>query len=276
MYFQTIINGQFFTAEQLAALHRHGYDLDENGRVRLVDFSNPWASAGRLRNEKSFLSVHTEYDQRDIEAARFVLVWGMPAYGSPMPPEFDFTYTTYDQSTYCRECGSNPNQLKPFSMRRAPRTLSKKAFDLWTSTQLFVTNDLYEDIFYPLGVERMDVLLYKDRTPIKGISQLIIKNKIDVEVGDYDVLDVCDSCQTIRYWSPFFGFYKPIEKNFEIALTNQCLGAGRLTFPGIIISQAVYRNILATKAKGFVFSPCRDEWSPDTRIDVLQPNYPQI
>lgn len=275
MYFRTMLDDKFFTAQQLAALRRHGYDVDADNRVQLVKAEHPWTSAGRLRREEAFRCVDTWYDKEDIDAAPYIRVYGMPRYGWPLP-ELDFREYVYAEG-YCLKCGANPIQIRPYEIKRAPRRIHRHAFELWNTYRLMVTNDVYESIFRPLGVDRTEVWKRSDKKPIAEISQLVINQKIDLELQEFDILETCGVCGSIKYdISPFFGFYRPIGADFDIAESKQSFGGGWLSFPAIVISNAVYKKIVAHGVRGFIFQPCRSVWGPDRKIGVLQPNYLSI
>jgi hypothetical protein len=168
-------------------------------------------------------------------------------------------------------------QVNPFEIGRAPRILKKKAFELWNAFKVIVTDDVFEQVFRPRGVGRMDVLLHKDKSPIKGISQLIINKRVDLQLGEYDKLMSCDVCGSVKYnSSPYFGFFKPSSDDFDVAESNQLFGGGRLGLRAVIISSVVYRELRALKVKGLILSPCRENWPQDLKIGVKQPNYPTI
>jgi hypothetical protein len=97
MYFRTMLDDRFFTIEQLAALRRHGYEVDEDLRVELANMEQPWVSAGGLAAEEAFRCVETWYDETDIESARYLKMDAMPGHGWPLP-RFEFQRRAYDKA----------------------------------------------------------------------------------------------------------------------------------------------------------------------------------
>jgi hypothetical protein len=167
-------------------------------------------------------------------------------------PDDDFGYreVTYNTKDYCPECGIGFVQKAPFRLKREI-PWRKKGITLihWVFDEFFVQRDIFEEVFRPLKIDSMPVLL-KSGSVLKSTVQLVIpeyEGKLDMEGREYEI---CETCKRIRYEfirDDFFPSFIDPPPKLDLFKANIYLGTGAQSYKPIIASQALRQTLAKLK-----------------------------
>jgi hypothetical protein len=198
------------------------------------------------------------------EDSASLLVFSSPwANGYPMPDiDNGFMKTTYDDTAYCNVCGMGLVQKEPFRLKTLPKWSGhKKIFSLnWVYDELFIHKEFYESYFKPMGIECMDVLLYRKDIIIEDTVQLIIPESGSSLMIEGYSFEVCKSCGRKRYDLINRGFFPPFKERqsvLNIFKSKEWFGTGANARKYIFINQSIRTELIDLKLKaGYI--PCKE------------------
>jgi hypothetical protein len=207
----------------------------------------------------AMVTISSEFSDYDYSNAHHLM--SLPDWQTQYPqPENSFAYLeeTYDLKNFCSSCGAGAVQKSSFRIQKDIKWGRRKSFILnWVFDEIFVSNNAYEKIFAPIGVDFVPVLLHKTGKVIDDIKQL----KIDVSVFGLKLDNVkferCGNCKRNKY-EPITNGYFP---NFtddsyapRIIKSQEYYGSGKSGSKWIIISQS-FRKILLSEKMNFTYYP---------------------
>jgi hypothetical protein len=234
-----------------------------NGGVAIVyvEEGHPsWAEAsGLMRMWGATMTYTTEFTSAEIAGADYCALRPAHYSGYPQPEEdFGFRNTTYDRQEFCEECGVGLRQVAPFRVRRFPKWGRNAFLKLhWVSDEYFMRTELWRSHLQPLGIPSRVV---EDRkgSPVDGMVQLQVDDRIDLDVDDMGGAVVCKCCNREYFIPVQRGFFpapagKPSAAAFR---SRQYFGTGHNGFNEIIVSSSVAAAIVAGGLKGVTLWPC--------------------
>src|SRR5688500_1485742 len=94
---------------EIEILERYGIRVTDSEFFD-IDESNPhWPEIQQWLSERGsrFNSLRTEFTQREIEQAQWLVLWAVGHYGYPQPDRDHAGYmkATYDLTDHCEKCG---------------------------------------------------------------------------------------------------------------------------------------------------------------------------
>lgn len=141
-------------------------------------------------------SVETVFTRKEVQGSPYCQAFATSHFGHPWP-EDDYLQRVYDLSGYCSACGVGKRQKAPFALTAFPK--GKTIFQTnWVFDEFFVQKDLWEEVFRPIGVNFIPVLLKKSGGESQEFVQLQIDARSDVELAGLDFA-VCSTCARRKY-----------------------------------------------------------------------------
>src|SRR5215831_10817776 len=142
---------------------------------RISEDDPRWPEVRALMEAFQIMDVSwTRFSASELDSARF-LVLGITRHQGYPQPDHDFGYRniTYDCSDFCEACGTGLRQIAPFRFLRPPTWGKKSVLQLnWVFDEYFVKPDVWRDVFKPLGVASLPVLLHKTGEVIDSVVQI--------------------------------------------------------------------------------------------------------
>lgn len=209
----------------------------------------------------AMVTIGSKFSDYDYSNARILNI--VPDWQIQYPqPEDDFAYmeVTYDLKNYCSSCGAGAVQKGPFRIQKDVKWGRRKSFVLnWEFDQLFVSNDAYEKIFAPIGVDFVPVLLHKTGKVIENIKQLKIDTAVCALKLDNFKFEKCANCERLKYEPSSYGYFPSFTDETyapQIIKSQEYVGSGGNAFKWIIVSQS-FRKILLAEKMNFRYCPNR-------------------
>jgi rRNA maturation protein Nop10 len=229
------------------------FDIDEAhpNWLALHKLFEQWGSSDLLR---------TEFWKKEIEAARWLRMLPGWHQGYPQPEDgFGYLRITYNPSDYCPDCGIGAVQKAPFRMQGEPRWGKYHVIQLnWVFDEFFTQPEVWRTTFEPFRIGAMPVVRNKTGQELKTVVQLGIPTvaKSKALLGDHPKA-VCPRCKRAKYLPFVRGRFPPLESfpDENAFRTTEYFGDGARAFRGIIVSDAVYREVVKNKLKGIEFKP---------------------
>lgn len=204
--------------------------------------------------------VRTEFSDRECSAAPFLQMFAGQR-GYPQP-EGDFGYLnlTYDLTDYCSTCGIGATQVAPFRMKGEPKWGKKNVLQMnWVYDEFFVQPSIWEEVFRPLGTDRLAVLDHRSGSELQSVVQLKIGvvAKSELLLDDAYPTETCTACRRKKFLPISRGFFPAFvnDPSFQIGRTQELFGSGASAWNAAIISQTAYKAIRTHKVVGFGFHP---------------------
>ncbi|HNW49884.1 MAG TPA: hypothetical protein PKH79_02305 [Prolixibacteraceae bacterium] len=189
--------------------------------------------------EKEYLSVekfltewnikpfkYPSFSKKELDNATYLSMEGIRDYGYPQPDDdLDYRYQVY--SHICPKCGVAETQVNPFYIKGEPKWGKSKIFSLtWELEKLFVEKEFYLEIFKPLGVEYLPVIIHRSGKVAETVVQLklpVVEEMLDMTGIAYKE---CPVCSKRRYESVVLDFLPGFKKkiDYPIFLSNEFFG----------------------------------------------------
>jgi len=207
----------------------------------------------------------TEFSLDELADAQWLQLVGDWHYGYPQPDENGFGYleATYDLTDWCRECGVGGRQRAPFQMRGEPKWGRRSILQLnWVFDEYLVTPQAWSQVFRPWGVECRAVNNTKG-IELKTVVQLVVSESVGI-VPDGLASERCHRCGRIKYLPVSRGPFPALAERpmQHMARTKEYFGSGGQAFKGVIVSQALARNIRNSVIRGALLRPVRSPVPP--------------
>jgi hypothetical protein len=206
-------------------------------------------------------AVRTEFTRKEIDAARWLQISAWH-HGYPQPNEDVFGYreATYDLTTYCGRCGIGMEQKAPFQVKGEPKWGKKGIMQLvWVYDELFVSPDVWNNVFKMHGVECRSVLNTKS-VELKTVVQLVVEESVAIVTDDLTAeQEACSECGRTKYLPISRGFFPPLAREASEAMvkTKEYFGSGASAHKGLLISQGIARALSAHGVRGASLKPLR-------------------
>jgi hypothetical protein len=205
--------------------------------------------------------VGADFDKADMEAADWLALTGLVAFGYPQPDgTFDFLDVVYDTSHHCKKCGVNRGRQKnPF--RISSDKTKMPGFQLeWIHDEIFVKREVYDDIFLPLGIEFWPVLIHRSGQ----ISEHVVQLDLPECDWDFDLsgtqFEICEECGKKKYQVTPMDFLPPLngEPPNQIFHGREYYGSGGQADRRLFLSQELRQKLMMLKiARWHQFYPLR-------------------
>lgn len=215
----------------------------------------------------SYLSDYPyyEYSIEEIETADYFVLKDWYGCGYPQPDRnFKYESISFDSSKICQGCGCGRIQTNNLRVNK----LSKHGFwgfSAWLFDEIFVSKNVYNEVFAPYGIEKRDVI--KAGKKLEDVFQLIIPvigEPIDLSDRKQEICTVCGETKyTMQHFAyPFFPLHNhPLPGIYK---TKEYFGSGHEAQHVLIISKDIVNKLLKSKdLKKEWLIPCRRE-SDDT------------
>lgn len=218
--------------------------------------------AGLARLYQAVDTTTTKFSSQELSAAKYLGMASSWHHGYPEPSDtFGYLEKTFDQKSYCRNCGIGLVQMEPFRIKRPPTWGAKSILQLnWVFDEYFVRPDVWEEVFKPHGVGCRSVLLDSTSVPVESMVQLDISNMVELKVDDGILDDRCRACGRGKYL-PISrgGCPAPVGPIDAAAFKSfQYFGSGARAYRAVMVSASLYRAIKSAGIKGVDFKPCAE------------------
>ena len=244
----------------------------------------PYYELRKALSKRTFDGPYYEYTDEELLAATYCVFRGGYTSGYPKP-ENSYLEKTFDTGRMCPKCNLGRVQDNPFRVGK----LSKHklwGYCAWEFDPLFVTDDIYDKVFAPYGIQRRP-LLHASGKVVEGMSQLVIPvtdEPLDLYPYRYEI---CPECGRKRYLPgeiikhPYFPLHKhPLP---GIYMTKEVVGQGCQISHYTLVSAEIIRQLLALKVitspSRHLQVPCTPDisqyWAPDDGSDrrYVSPEY---
>lgn len=203
--------------------------------------------------------IGTKFTEEELNSANFLKI-DAGTKGYPLPDrDFGYRKVSCDLSSYCEDCGIGLNQNAPYRIKGEPKWGKSHVFALeWVFDAFFVPPHIWEIVFRPFGIGKVDVLDRNGQKVLNNVVQLEIQNsQSPMEVNKYP-FEVCSRCGRKRYYPITRGFLPPFNSDpgHLIFKTQEWFGSGRAAGRRVIVSNELYKTIQKSKLVGF-------RWYPD-------------
>ena len=209
----------------------------------------------------SYLSDYPyyEYSIEEIETADYFVLKDWYGCGYPQPDRnFKYESISFDSSKICQGCGCGRIQTNNLRVNK----LSKHGFwgfSAWLFDEIFVSKNVYNEVFAPYGIEKRDVI--KAGKKLEDVFQLIIPvidEPIDLSDRKQEICTVCGETKyTMQHFAyPFFPLHNhPLPGIYK---TKEYFGSGHEAQHVLIISKDIVNKLLKSKdLKKEWLIPCR-------------------
>lgn len=246
-----------WTSEQIAVLKSYGIDVNpDSSRVDIEDSIYKELSGYFKWWGFEATSVGTLYDKKDIDNANQLVLDGVWVNGYPQPEDIpEYVNLTYDVENYCYTCGVGAQQNKPFVIKKEPKWGKNIFFELnWVFDELFVRRDIYDEIFAPLGLDYLPVLLSKTMEE----SQTSVQLKVTYSNSSLDLKNqpstVCEKCGRIKYSAQIAGFFPTLIAENQLAKLGmikcqEYFGSSASAHQKLFIDRSLLNKIMKYKPK---------------------------
>lgn len=202
--------------------------------------------------------VSTRFTAKEIEQAAWLSLSATGHHGYPQP-EDDYQSLTYDDTQYCRRCGTGLTQRAPFRLRGEPKWSRMSVLQLnWVFGEFFVSPELWKEVFEPNGVGCRPVHNAKG-VELTTAVQLDIREEVNVATERLEPA-VCGACQRQKYLWVTRGYFPPLVdvSSVDMAKTRQYFGSGASASHGVLVSQKLGKTLRERKVRGIEFQPLAD------------------
>lgn len=200
-----------------------------------------------------------EYSIEEIETADYFVLKDWYGCGYPQPDRnFKYESISFDSSKICQGCGCGRIQTNNLRVNK----LSKHGFwgfSAWLFDEIFVSKNVYNEVFAPYGIEKRDVI--KAGKKLEDVFQLIIPvidEPIDLSDRKQEICTVCGETKyTMQHFAyPFFPLHNhPLPGIYK---TKEYFGSGHEAQHVLIISKDIVNKLLKSKdLKKEWLIPCR-------------------
>ena len=244
----------------------------------------PYYELRKALSKRTLDGPYYEYTDEELLTAPYCVFRGGYTSGYPKP-ENSYLEKTFDTGRMCPKCNLGRVQNNPFRVGK----LSKHklwGYCAWEFDPLFVTDDIYDEVFAPYGIQRRP-LLHASGKPVEGMTQLVIPvtdEPLDLYPYRYEI---CPECGRKRYLPgeiikhPYFPLHKhPLP---GIYMTKEVVGQGCQISHYTLVSAEIIRQLLALKVittpSRHLQVPCTPDisqfWAPDDGSDrrYVSPEY---
>lgn len=200
-----------------------------------------------------------EYSIEEIETADYFVLKDWYGCGYPQPDRnFKYESISFDSSKICQSCGCGRIQTNNLRVNK----LSKHGFwgfSAWLFDEIFVSKNVYNEVFAPYGIEKRDVI--KAGKKLEDVFQLIIP-VIDEPIDLSDrKQEICTACGETKYTMQHFAYpFFPLHNHPlpGIYKTKEYFGSGHEAQHVLIISKDIVNKLLKSKdLKKEWLIPCR-------------------
>lgn len=202
-----------------------------------------------------------EYSIEEIETADYFVLKDWYGCGYPQPDRnFKYESVSFDSSKICQGCGCGRIQTNNLRVNK----LSKHGFwgfSAWLYDEIFVSKNVYNEVFAPYGIEKRDVI--KAGKKLEDVFQLIIPvigEPIDLSDRKQEICTLCGETKyTMQHFAyPFFPLHNhPLPGIYK---TKEYFGSGHEAQHVLIISKDIVNKLLKSKdLKKEWLIPCRRE-----------------
>ncbi|MBP6004773.1 MAG: hypothetical protein KA746_15185 [Pyrinomonadaceae bacterium] len=251
--------GERWKPEQVKALETFGISVSED----VFSYVRVDSAQFELINEilMSYHPVHAlgaEFDRIDLDRANWLGLTALAPFGYPQPQEtFDFV-DVYDTLHRCLKCGMNRGgQKSPFRIKSDKTRF--QAFQLgWIFDEIFVKRELYEEVFLPLGIKFLPVVIHRSGE----MSELVVQLDLPMSSWLFDMsgmrFELCSQCGQKKYVVLPLDFLPPLkgEPPNQIFRGQEYFGSDASANRRIYLTQDLRQELLRRKiAKWFQFYP---------------------
>jgi len=203
-----------------------------------------------------------EFDDHEMSKAPWLDMRCPNLVGYPYPDrKFGYRSTTYDSNRRCGACGVEEVQQAPFRLSRVPNPNDEDIFQIhWVPQEFFIVRSAWDSIINEFSLT-VESVLHRRGTPLDWLGQLRVPlvDSVDLDVAGLDC-ETCEECGSIKFALPYLENSLPRVKGHwpatHLALSRQFFGAGGASASRVVlVSQRLYRRILAEGIRGAVFAP---------------------
>ena len=238
----------------------HGIELREGfTSFRIAETDENWPNIQPLITKYRVNDIcDTKFTAGELRAANNVSMQPAWHHGYPEPSDdFGYRYVTYDTSNYCRKCGCGLLQRGAFRFSKEPVWGKKHILQLnWVFDEFFVRPEVWEKVFKPFGIDKLEVLHVKTEKPLETAVQIRIpEDKVPLVIGD-NPISTCKECGRVKALPIARGPLPALQFSTDqhIFETQDYFGDGARAFNEVLISRKLYLAISDAKLRGVDFT----------------------
>lgn len=203
--------------------------------------------------------VSTNFSKKELQEAQWLepgIDWHH-GYPQPRDDEFGYLEATFDLTNYCARCGIGKTQKAPFQMKGEPKWGKRSILQLnWVFDEYFVTPKVWAGVFQKYGIPSRPVLNTK-LAELKTVVQVVVEEHVAVVTKGLVEETACTTCGRIKYLPVQRGPFPELvsEPSRPMAKTEEYFGSGGSANQGVVVSQALYRDMISASVRGVSFRP---------------------
>lgn len=241
-------------AEFGVAVADHGFvsfDVEES--------ADAWPSVEAWIGRRQAVDIaSTNFSKAEVLHASWLELEPEWHHGYPQPDEDEFGYrrATYDLSDWCEFCGIGMRQNAPFQMTGEPKWGRRSILQLnWVFDEFFVTPKFWDEVFRPHGVKCRSVTNARG-IELKTVVQLSPHEEVGVVTQGLPEA-ACPQCGRTKYLPVTRGRSPALtsEPASSMVKTNVYFGSGASADKRVLVSNALARALIASKARGAALRP---------------------
>ena len=210
-----------------------------------------------------------EYTKEEILSAPYCLLGGtLHRAGYPRPLN-SYMSKTFDMSNACPSCHLGRKQNRPFRVSKLAKSGFWQFF-AWEPGVYFVSDEVYESVFAPYGIQRTPVMMTSGDM-VKGMSQLVFPvstEPLDLYSFKYEI---CPNCGGKKYLPgeyerhPYFPLHlNPLQGGYAV---QEVFGQGWVVDQRVLLSAEVIKKLISIKELDYdLLIPCTPDiekyWGP--------------
>ena len=205
--------------------------------------------------------LRTEFSKAEIEASAWLELLANSHTGYPQPKELEFGYVpvTYDVSGGCVDCGVGWKQKAPFQMKNEPKWGKNSILQMnWVFDEYFVRPEVWSSVFKAHGVSCRPVTNRKG-VELKTVVQLVVEEEVSIGTDNL-ALERCRACKRVKYLPVTRGALPALKKRpcAQMVKTREYFGSGGRAFKTVLVSQKLWRAMVAAGVKGASVQPVQE------------------
>jgi hypothetical protein len=209
---------------------------------------------------------YAHFSDGEVKKAKWLFISANWVCGYPYPESVpEYREATYDLADLCHTCGVGYRQRAPYRMKREPKWGKRLITQLeWVNENFFVTPEVWEMVFQPLGIACMPVLKAKTDEKRETVVQLVLEPcaQLSLDMTGYPS-QVCRDCGRTKYpasglWKRGFPAIRSVPAGSHIVKTQEWFGESASAWHATLISHEFYATLQARKIQGLRYRPVEE------------------
>jgi hypothetical protein len=203
--------------------------------------------------------VDTRFSREEEDAATWLQWMGEWIAGYPQPEKNSaYLEASFDLSQYCEQCGMGRVQKAPLRLKAEPKWGKRSFLQVnWIFDVLFTPPAVWEAVFRPAGVERLEVLDTRGKVALANVVQLVLPEADSALATSARTGEECQACKRLKYAPVTRGFRPRFvgEPGAPLVVSQEQFGSGGQVFRLIYGRQSLRQALLPGRVGGLAFGP---------------------